>query len=371
MPQSERGGMGKMGVQGDFTVIGYSQDSAMTSFADSTSSITSGKMFDENTEKYECVISTELATLNSVSVGDSITLVNPNDDTETYKFKVVGIYENTQSNVAQSGSIGGFNTFGDPSNQIFTGYNAVKKLSDASAKASDNGIRSQISATYTFKSIDDYNLFEEQAKQLGLSDEYTISSPDLEQYEQSLTPLDNLSKFATYFLIIILIIGAIILITLNAFNIRERKYEIGVLTAIGMKKAKVAFQFVIELFYVTFVAMIIGAVIGAVVSIPVTNALLSSQISSTTQRQTRNEQNFGRPAMQDNNANQNNITDDNKPGGFMQMTNNYITSVKSATNFTVILQLLGIGIILTIVSSLFAVSFIMRYEPLKILSNRE
>lgn len=48
---------------------------------------------------------------------------------------------------------------------------------------------------------------------------------------------------AGYFLIVILAIGAIVLIVLNIFNIRERKYEVGVLTAIGMKKSRVAISF--------------------------------------------------------------------------------------------------------------------------------
>ena len=57
-------------------------------------------------------------------------------------------------------------------------------------------------------------------------------------YEQSAQPLENLVKFEGYFLIVILLIGAIILIVLNVFATRERKYEIGVLSAIGMKKAR-------------------------------------------------------------------------------------------------------------------------------------
>lgn len=36
----------------------------------------------------------------------------------------------------------------------------------------------------------------------------------------------------------ILVIGAVILVVLNIFNVRERKYEIGVLTAMGMKKER-------------------------------------------------------------------------------------------------------------------------------------
>ena len=48
----------------------------------------------------------------------------------------------------------------------------------------------------------------------------------------------------------------------------------------------------------------------------------------------------------------------------------YIQSVSSATNIVVLLELLGVGLILTIVSSLAAMITIMRYEPLKILSSR-
>ena len=62
-------------------------------------------------------------------------------------------------------------------------------------------------------------------------------------------------------------------------------------------------------------------------------------------------------------------------GGFMgnikDTAQNYISEVSYATNFTVILQLIGVGVLLTFVSSLAAVLFIMRYEPLKILTNRD
>ena len=59
-----------------------------------------------------------------------------------------------------------------------------------------------------------------------------------------------------------------------SFSIRERKYEIGVLTAIGMKKWKVSIQFLIEALIVTFLALFIGASGGAVSSVSITNALL-------------------------------------------------------------------------------------------------
>ncbi len=71
-----------------------------------------------------------------------------------------------------------------------------------------------------------------------------------------------------------------ILIVLNIFSVRERKYEVGVLTAIGMKKSKVSLQFILETFMVTIVAIIAGGIIGAASSVPITNSLLASQIEA-------------------------------------------------------------------------------------------
>jgi len=49
----------------------------------------------------------------------------------------------------------------------------------------------------------------------------------------------------------------------------------------------------------------------------------------------------------------------------------YITEVNSAMNLTVVFQMLGVGLLLTLVASLASVLFIMRYDPLKILANRD
>ena len=49
----------------------------------------------------------------------------------------------------------------------------------------------------------------------------------------------------------------------------------------------------------------------------------------------------------------------------------YITEVDSAMNLTVVFQMIGVGLLLTIVASAASVMFIMRYDPLKILSNRD
>ena len=154
------------------------------------------------------------------------------------------------------------------------------------------------------------------------------------------------------------------------------------LTAMGMKKGKVALQFMTEVLVVTMIAVVIGAGIGAVSAVPVTNALLENQVTSQESQQNQIENNFGRPGNMPGGMPGN--MNGGFPGGgfedvrggnrfemFRQDVSNYITEVDSAMNLTVVFQLLGIGLLLTLVAGAVSVLFVMRYDPLKILANRD
>lgn len=389
MGEGQTGGKrpGRMGNQGDATVVGYSCDDAMIDFLNGTAIIQEGTMFDEGTSDYHCVISDELATYNNLSVNDTIHVVNPNNEDESYALTIVGIYKNEQAGTAQPGMMGGFSTATDAANQIYVSYEALSSILKASEETATKALEtdadteikalaSQVNGTYVFATIEDYERFEEEARALGLDDSYSISSSDLSSYEQSLEPLNNLSEYAMYFFVVILIIGGIILAVLNMFNIRERKYEIGVLAAIGMKKWKIAVQYVLELLCVTFVAIFLGTAIGAIGSVPITNALLEKQITSQANAFEEQMGNFNRGEMPGNMPG-GEVPEDvgNEKGNvFKNMGNSmteYITEVESATNMTVVVQLIGVGILLTMISSLFAIVVVLRYDPLKIMANRD
>lgn len=394
------GGMqsGNLGIQGDFTLTGYSSDEAMTDFIDGISSITSGSMFTEGTADNTCVISEELAAYNDLSVGDTITLSNPNAEEETYDLTVCGIYETVAAQDSSSDMMGGFSPAADRANQIYVSAATLESIADASVEnatvttdettdtTTSTALQTMLNGTYTFANTEDYERFQEEAAELGLDESYTISSSDLTSYEQSLEPLQNLSKYAGYFLIVILVIGGIILVVLNIFNIRERKYEIGVLSAIGMKKSKISLQFLTELLCVTFLALIIGSGIGAVSSVPLTNALLAHQIESSAQTAQGQNERFGREMGTPGGSPENSSAEDSagapssgtapddisgKGGFFGGQVADYVDSVSSAANLTVLIQLIGIGLLLTLVSGLTAIIFILRYDPLRILSNRD
>lgn len=385
-PEASQGGPQRgMGTQGDFSIIGYSSHDGMTSFISGENSITEGSMFDQEDSKNNCIISSELALLNDIAVSDTITIVNPNDEDETATLTVCGIYESSDNTSTEPGGMGGFGASSDPANQIFMSYTSLSKIlttSESNAttstdsetgRESSTAMRNSVAGTYVFSDTSDYENFVKDVESMGLdSDSYTVESTDLESYEQSLVPLNNLSKYAMYFLIIVLVIGGIILVVFNLFAIRERKYEIGVLAAIGMKKGKVAIQFISELLIVTIIALIIGGAIGSVISVPVADALLENQIESSTSASNSQNQRFGDnfqggggqpPSMPGGSGG---MMESRGPGSAVE----YIDSIQATVDFGVLMSLLGIGILLSIISSSGAVISILRYEPLRILSDR-
>ena len=375
------GGRGMRMTSSDFSIVGYSSDESMTDFVNGTCTITNGAVFEAGTSDSVCIISDELATYNSLAVGDVIQVSNPNNEEETYSLEIVGIYTNSQSSAtAMSGGMGK-GGFVDPANYIYTSYNTLSTIVDDSATANTDGDVSAISGTtngtYVLGDMDAYEAFQSEVADLGLEDGYAVSSSDLTSYEQSAQPLENLAKFAGYFLIVILIIGAIILVVLNIFSTRERKYEIGVLAAIGMKKSKVAKQFVMEIMVIALAGVIVGGAIGAAVSVPVTNSLLASQIEASQENSNDRNAAFGRSFNEGGQTSDD--TSSEAPSDVPSDSGdkvtapgaNYITSVSSAVNVTVLLELLVACIFLAMIAGTVSVVAIMRYEPLQILANRD
>lgn len=203
----------------------------------------------------------------------------------------------------------------------------------------------------------------------------------MEQYEASLVPLNNLATFAKTLLIVVLCVGAVVLVVLTIFNIRERKYEIGVLTAIGVKKAKVAAQFAIELLAVTAIGLALGVGVGAAVSVPVSNSLLASQVEAQATQQQQQRAQFGRDMQPPSGVGQDGATtgegslseapkDDNGAPQQWGHATQMVSKVNATVNWATIGWMLLIGIGLTLLASLVAAVFVMRYEPLQILANR-
>ena len=174
---------------------------------------------------------------------------------------------------------------------------------------------------------------------------------------------------------VILLIGVVVLIVINVFSIRERKYEIGVLCAIGMRKGKIAMQFLCENMVIALIALLLGFGAGAVLSVPASNALLQTQIASSSQRSQRMDDNFGRGGMPGYQEGQDMQQMEEPQEEAPEMPSDgmvsAVSSVSEASDPIILLQMAGIAFVLVILSSSATLISIFRFDPLTILANRD
>lgn len=330
-------------LTGDFEIDGYSSYDAMTEFVNGTYKVTDGEMITDF-NGYECVINSELATLNEITVGSKITFKNPNDSEKTYEFTVTGIYiDNSNTDDTK-------NMYSSSANKIITGSGVTSLLVQ-----DDSTLVTNITPSFIINSKDVVDSFIEEVKQKGLNEYYTINT-NLEELQSATKSIENVETFATTFLIITLIISSIVLFVINMINIRERKYEIGVFRTIGVSKFKLTMQFVLELLIVSIIMLIIGAACGSYLSKPIGNTLLQNEIEESKVEEQEISNNFGKESM------------DMKWGGNIQVQE--IDTIDAVVDVNVVIELLGIGVLLTLMSSLASMISIQRFSPLTILKER-
>ena len=136
-------------------------------------------------------------------------------------------------------------------------------------------------------------------------------------------------------------IGGVVLVVINMINIRERKYEIGVLRTVGMKKSLLSLQFISELLMVAIVSLLIGAAIGSACSVPVANNLLANEISNSSSKYDDIGKNFGFGDMPNNDMDNDSDRPNMKDFNFGVANVNQVDSIDAVVDYRVLLKLLG------------------------------
>lgn len=328
----------------NFNLKGYSSYDAMSEFVGGNYKVTDGEVF-EDFDSNNCLINSELATLNNLKVGDTITVTDTASN--IYDLVISGIYEEKEDTDS------GMKMFANSANTIITSSNFISKMSETNQDLSVT-----TSPTFILTSSAVVDKFSSELTSKGLNENLTVQT-NLDQVENATSTISNVKTFAVTFLIITLIIGAVVLLIINMINIRERKYEIGVLRTIGMKKSKVCLQFVLELLIVAFASLLLGALTGAMVSVPVSNSLLKNEITASQESSNNIQENFGHGGNKQN---------DRKFNGVANVE--AFDSIDATVDMKVLLELLGIGLSLTLISSLSAILSIEKFSPLTILKER-
>jgi len=292
----------------------------------------------------ECVISIEFAELNGLSVGDTIrlygmVLVENMEHTSPiiYDLVITGIYFSTEE--VSRGSAG-WGSLSNRQNEVLTVFETID---NSSAGVS-------IIARYFLRNPAYLENFEQEVRAKGLHDMFDVST-DMEIYNAIVGPIEGLRSITRIFMIIILILGAIVLMLVSSIVIRERKYEIGVLRAMGMKKAKVALGLWYEMVFITALCLIIGIGAGLLIAQPVSDSLLSQQIENAQRIQ---EMDGGFFSVQ---IGETARAIDDSP----------IDEMSVFLGTDTVLQITFISLLLASAAGLVAIFKITKYEPIKIL----
>ncbi len=319
-------------------------------FEDGDREIAEGRLVEN---KDECVISTDLAELNNISVGDIITLDGMLTDEEgnthniTYTLTVVGTFYDTTEEYSNSMFK---NSYMNRRNEILADFDTVL----APMNSGQRGV--EITATYYLKNPDMIENFRTEVYEKGLNEIYDVAT-DEASYHKIVGPVEGLKSISVTFMIIVLILGGIILALLSSISIRERKYEIGVLRAMGMKKGKVALGLWAEMLIITCICLVVGISSGTVAAQPVANILLDNQVVAAELAESKAS--TGGPKM---------VIVGGKPA---KTTNaEPLDNMDVSLGLDTIGEIIAISLLLASVSGIVSIGKITKYEPIKILMER-
>lgn len=304
-------------------------------FAKGRRSILTGKIFEKTNE---CIISEDFAQLNNLNIGDSITITNTDKNKlMPHILTISGIYQDslyTNNDKLQYPLL-------NRGNEIFTNLKTALEIEMYESRGSLN-------STYYLKDPSMLEAFQKEVANKGLAPYYRVTI-DEEGYNNIVGPVEGITKIVTTFLIVVLIFGGLILLFISVMSIRERKYEIGVLRAMGMKRKKAIIGIVSESLIITLICLSIGMTFSSTLSQPIADSLLEEQIRNTEE------------------IKQNSGTIELTPGTEKETA---ISKITVQLTPEAIGQISALSLLLVMISSIAGILYITRLEPMKILFER-
>lgn len=150
-----------------FEIKGYSSYDAMNEFISGSYKITDGEIFTDFTSN-NCLINSELATINNLNVGDTIAFID--DNSNTYQLVISVIFEENSSDNKSM--------FSSSSNTIITSSNFINKMSTTNSE-----LKVSVNPTFILTSKDVVDKFSSELTSKGL-DENLMVTTNLESIDE-------------------------------------------------------------------------------------------------------------------------------------------------------------------------------------------
>ncbi|MGM0835330.1 MAG: ABC transporter permease [Bacillota bacterium] len=353
--ESNQGGPGRMGgmMLADLSVEGVLFSDSVQAFLDGDSTILEGRhLTEEDANQPFTMIEKTLAEENDLSIGDKINIQSP-VEAATLELEIIGIYE-----TAVAGDSTGMNfTALNPYNKLYVPYTAATTLM---GEGYEGTIDSAVYYMNDPRNIEDFIGRAEEESSIDFAT-FKLDANDL-VYQQMVGPIENVASFSKNVVYLVAIAGAVILGLIVMLTIRERKYEMGVLLAIGEKRWKLMGQFIVEILIIAIISLSFASMAGNLVANQVGEQLLTQQLEQSTESAS-NPESFRRPGM--------GMMGGDMGPGFVQEQIDPIDELEIAITSKDFGLLALIGFIVSMLATIIPSLTILRLQPKMILTKQD
>ena len=297
----------------------------------------------------EVVISMDLAVHNSLYVGDTITIETVHFPVQALTLEVVGVYVDYTPAFTEWW----LEMFGmfylSRRNELITVFDTFL----VAGFETDAGIDMQ--SVYFLNHPDDLAAFEAYVRALGLPDIFGVTI-NQEALDKVTGPIGSLAGISQTFGFITLGLGAVVLLLLSYMQIQERRQEVGVLRAMGMKKWGVAAGVLSEILLIASVCVLVGLGVGNMLAQPVAEHLLAGEVAQIMPDEGADD--GGRVLFSGGQ-----MQTDNAAAGFTP-----ISDIELSLSQQVLTDIALAGLGLSLASSLLSILSIVKQKPLDLLN---
>jgi putative ABC transport system permease protein len=330
-------------ARGDTSVQGINSFDFISDVEAGNMKIVEGKKFDETT-KNGVVISNELAEANSLKVGSEMTFKRTSDSAEI-KLTVVGIYQTSTED---------FNY-----NTVYANIDTAKQFYTEEQLKTLNV--QNVRYYLTSASDKDAFLAETNVEYKDLGTQNLKLDIDDSSYQTMVGPIEQVGSFSVTILWIVIIATVAIVTLIVVINVKDRRYEMGVLLSLGAKKSNIVGQIFVELILVGTIAFGASLATSQILAQKMGEGLLQQQVTASEQEASENESTRGAnagPRMM-------------MLGGQQQTNVEQIDKIDVSAGVQEYATLFGIGYLILVLAMILPSVNVLRYQPKTILTGKE
>ena len=348
-------------LDANLTISGINAYAYLSGVENETITIKDGTYFDEDSTD-SAMISYEFAELNSLRVGDKIKLKNIYTE-KTITLTVIGIYDSSEERA---------------------NANAIYMNTETAAKFLDTDDYNK--GNYDVENVNFYMNDSDQAEEFvskineefpELAENNLKVAVDTSEYDRLAGSLESVGGFADTILVIVIIAAVIIITLIVTINVKDRRYEIGVLMSLGAKKKNIVGQIITELLIVGTLGFALASITGTIFAGSLGQIIIDNQTASQT---AESEKNFGRPGPSTSSGS-NSSSNSRSDAPDMPDMSNMKDVMKGRSDTKVELNinaepldyllLFVTGYLVIILALIIPAANIMRYQPKEVLTGKE